>query len=85
MIDPLRFQIDDTVKIKVNGELSKAKIFGFEYGWSLRPPDWVYHIKIDEYSFDIKVEQQQLSNGLELSTNGIVCKVLTTNEKTKAK
>jgi hypothetical protein len=76
----MKYRMCEVLDIQVNGVKSKAKIFGYE------PVDdkWLYHIRIDEYPFDIKVLEESLVRGINIVTNGSAIKVLV-NEEIKAK
>ena len=78
------YSIGQVLDIQVNGKPSQATIFGYEYGQIEKAEDWIYHIVIAEYAFDIKVSQRQLVQGINILTNGNSVKVVT-NEKAKAK
>lgn len=80
----LEFQIGETIKVFVNGEESKATIFGYELGWWLDPNDWLITFSIDQFPFTLKATQTLLTNGCHISCNGIVAKVLN-DAKVKAK
>lgn len=84
MINPVKFELGRYVEVLVNGQQSKARVFGFELGHWLDPQDWIYHVMIPEYPFDLKISQTNLENGVNIITNGCTAKVITC-EKVKAK
>jgi hypothetical protein len=80
----MHFSLGQIVEVLVNDTTTEARVFGFEFAWWNKNPDWLYHITIDAYAFDLQVMQQTLLDGCNIVTNGNSAKVMP-NEKVKAK
>jgi len=77
----VRYSLNQFIIIKVNGELQKCKIFGYEHDGT----NWIYHLEIPEFDLDIKVLEGILVQGINVVTNGYTLRIESDNEKAKAK
>lgn len=77
----MKYQLNEMVSVKINGKPGKARVFGYEDTGNI----WSYHLEIPDFDLDIKVLESILMQGIDIITNGITLKVLSDNEKAKAK
>jgi hypothetical protein len=78
------YVIGEVMDISVNGKPAKAYFVGYEWAWWAKPADWLWHLRIDAYPFDIQVKQADLREGIDIRTNGNTVKV-SSNAKVEAK
>ena len=76
----MKYHLEETVALKINGKPGKARIVGYEYDGAT----WIYHLEIPDYQLDIKVLEGNLVLGINILTNGNTVKVTMDNEKAKS-